>query len=295
MQKARTGFEGGVTWIDARDRSVSLGASPVDLAPVLRERLFERVGSVVCTSATLATTTHAGPSFHFAKGRLGSHADAEELVVASPFDFASRAAFYVADDLPEPSAPGFEHACAARARELAEITGGGAFVLCTSNRAMRAIYHSLASTPGKHGHVLVQGEAPKHVLLDRFRAAGDAILVATMSFWEGVDVPGSALRLVVIDKIPFAVPTEPVVAARSAKIEAEGGNPFTQYAVPAAAITLKQGFGRLIRTRQDAGIVALLDRRAAKRGYGRALLDSLPPARRVKSLDDARDFWQSLD
>jgi ATP-dependent DNA helicase DinG len=295
MQKARTGFEGGVTWIDARDRSVSLGASPVDLAPVLRERLFERVGSVICTSATLATTTHAGPSFHFAKGRLGSHSDAEELVVSSPFDFASRAAFYVADDMPEPSTPGFEQACAVRARELAEITGGGAFVLCTSNRAMRAIYMELSRQPGKHGPLLVQGEAPKHVLLERFRAAGDAILVATMSFWEGVDVPGHALRLVVIDKIPFAVPTEPVVAARSAKIEAEGGNPFTQYAVPAAAITLKQGFGRLIRTRQDAGIVALLDRRAAKRGYGRALTGSLPPARRVKSLDDARDFWQSLD
>ena len=295
MQKARTGFEGGVTWIDSRERSVSLGASPVDLAPVLRERLFERVGSVVCTSATLATTTHTGPSFHYAKGRLGSHSDAEELVVASPFDFASRAAFYVADDLPEPSTPGFDRACAERARELAEITGGGAFVLCTSNRAMRSIYNELVRSPGRHGPLLVQGEAPKHVLLERFRALGDAILVATMSFWEGVDVPGHALRLVVIDKIPFAVPTEPVVAARSAKIEAEGGNPFTQYAVPSAAITLKQGFGRLIRTRQDAGIVALLDRRAAKRGYGRQLLDSLPPARRVKTLEDARDFWQSLD
>lgn len=295
MQKARTGFEGGVTWIDPRERSVSLGASPVDLSPVLRERLFERVGSVVCTSATLATATHAGPSFHFAKGRLGGGGEAEELVVASPFDFASRAAFYVADDLPEPGAPGFEHACAGRARELADITGGGAFMLCTSTRAMRAIHAELAREPGRHGALLVQGEAPKHVLLDRFRSAGDAILVATMSFWEGVDVPGHALRLVIIDKIPFAVPTEPVVAARSAKIEAEGGNPFTQYAVPAAAITLKQGFGRLIRTRQDAGIVALLDRRAAKRGYGRALLESLPPARRVKTLEDARDFWQSLD
>lgn len=168
-------------------------------------------------------------------------------------------------------------------------------MLCTSTRAMRAIHAELAREPGRHGALLVQGEAPKHVLLDRFRSAGDAILVATMSFWEGVDVPGHALRLVIIDKIPFAVPTEPVVAARSAKIEAEGGNPFTQYAVPAAAITLKQGFGRLIRTRQDAGIVALLDRRAAKRGYGRALLESLPPARRVKTLEDARDFWQSLD
>lgn len=295
LAKATRGFEGGITWLDARQRAIALGAAPVDLAPLLRERLFERVATVVCTSATLATATHAGPSFHFVKGRLGALPETEELVVASPFDFAARAALYVAEDLPEPATPGFEQACAARARELTDITGGGAFVLCTSNRAMRAIHAELARGPGRHGPLLVQGEAPKHVLLERFRAAGDAVLVATMSFWEGVDVPGRALRLVVIDKIPFAVPTEPLVAARSAKIEAEGGNPFTQYAVPAAAITLKQGFGRLIRTKKDAGIVALLDRRAARRGYGRALLESLPPARRVRTIDAVRDFWQSIE
>ncbi|MBX3223564.1 MAG: ATP-dependent DNA helicase [Labilithrix sp.] len=301
MQKAATGFESGITWIDSRERgarggrAVALGASPVDLSPLLRERLFDRVASVVCTSATLATATYAGPSFHFAKSRLGALPETDELVVPSPFDFESRAALYVAEDLPEPSAQGFDDACAARARELASITGGGAFVLCTSNRAMRAIHASLARDGGSPGPLLVQGEAPKHVLLDRFRTAGDAVLVATMSFWEGVDVPGRALRLVVIDKIPFAVPTEPIVAARSAKIEAEGGNAFTQYSVPAAAITLKQGFGRLIRTKKDAGIVALLDRRAAKRGYGAALLGSLPRARRVRSVDAVRDFWQSID
>lgn len=295
MARAASGFEGGIAWVDARERAVRVGASPVDLAPLLRERLFERVPSVVCTSATLTTATHAGPSFHFARGRLGALPETEELVVPSPFDFASRAALYVADDLPEPAAPGFDEACASRALELSDITGGGAFVLCTSNRAMRGVHAALSRASGRHGPLLVQGEAPKHVLLDRFRDAGDAILVATMSFWEGVDVPGQALRLVVIDKIPFAVPTEPVVAARSAKIEAEGGNAFTQYSVPAAAITLKQGFGRLIRTSQDRGIVALLDRRATKRGYGRALLGSLPPARRVRSLDAVRDFWRSIE
>lgn len=294
LQKATRGFEGGIAWVESRDRGVSLGASPVDLAPILRERLFERVPSVVCTSATLATATHAGPSFHFARGRLGARGDTDELVVPSPFDFASRAALYVAEDMPEPGMAGFEGACAKRARELADITGGGAFVLCTSNRAMRAIHAALMRDPGRTGLLLVQGEAPKHVLIERFREAGDAVLVATMSFWEGVDVPGRALRLVIIDKIPFAVPTEPVVAARSTKIEIEGGNPFTQYAVPAAAITLKQGFGRLIRTKKDAGIVALLDRRARKRGYGRALLESLPPARQVRSIDAVRDFWQSI-
>jgi ATP-dependent DNA helicase DinG len=291
-RKAIEGFQGGIAWLDPR--TASLGASPVDLAPLLRDRLWDRIPNVVCTSATLATTTHTGPSFHFAKSRLGAPPETPELVVPSPFDFASRAALYVADDLPEPSTPGFEEACAERVRELAAITGGGAFVLCTSNRAMRAI-HGALGRGSLHGPLLMQGEAPKHALLDRFRSAKDAVLVATMSFWEGVDVPGHALRLVVIDKIPFAVPTEPVVAARAAKIEAEGGNPFSQYAVPAAAITLKQGFGRLIRTCRDAGIVALLDRRAVKRGYGRALLESLPPARRIGSIDAVRDFWTGID
>ena len=293
LARAAEGFKSGVVWIDQRDRNVSLGASPVDLGPVLREKLFDRVPSVICTSATLATATSVGPSFHFARSRLGARPDTVELVVASPFDFETRAALYVAEDLPEPTEHGFEDACADRVAELVAITGGGAFVLCTSNRAMRAIRDAL------HGRVpgplLVQGEAPKHVLLDRFRDSGAAVLVATMSFWEGVDVPGSALRLVVLDKIPFAVPSDPLVAARCARIEAEGGNPFTQYSVPSAAITLKQGFGRLIRTKKDAGLVALLDRRAVRKGYGKSLLASLPPARRVRTLDDVRMFWHDID
>jgi ATP-dependent DNA helicase DinG len=140
----------------------------------------------------------------------------------------------------------------------------------------------------------VQGERPKHVLLSRFRESGRAVLVATMSFWEGVDVPGWALRLVVLDKIPFAPPNDPVVAARSARLDREGGNGFTQYSVPSAAMTLKQGFGRLIRTQQDAGVVAILDSRIVKKGYGRALLASLPPARRVKDMDVLRAFWAGV-
>ncbi|MBX3185410.1 MAG: ATP-dependent DNA helicase [Labilithrix sp.] len=293
LARAAQGFESGVVWIDTRERSVSLGASPVDLGPLLREKLFDRVPSVVCTSATLATATSVGPSFHFAKSRLGARAETTELVVASPFDFESRAVFYVAEDLPEPTEPGFEEACADRVVELVSITGGGAFVLCTSNRAMRAIRVALeARVPGP---LLVQGEAPKHALLERFRASSSAVLVATMSFWEGVDVPGHALRLVILDKIPFAVPSDPVVAARCARIEADGGNPFTQYSVPSAAITLKQGFGRLIRSKRDAGIVALLDRRAVRRGYGKTLLASLPPARRMTSLESVREFWWDLD
>ncbi len=300
LARAAQGYAGGVAWLDARERSVSLGASPVDLSPLLREKLFERIPSVICTSATLATATSAGPSFHFARARLGAPAETGELVVPSPFAFEERAALYIPDDLPEPTDARFEQACAERAAELAEITDGGCFVLCTSNRAMRAIHAALVQRfhgsydPAPPAPLLLQGEAPKHVLLERFRASGRAMLVATMSFWEGVDVPGHALRLVVLDKIPFAVPSDPIVAARSARIEAEGGNPFTEYAVPTAAITLKQGFGRLIRTRSDGGIVALLDRRAVRRGYGRSLLASLPPAQRLEHIEEVRSFWQSL-
>jgi ATP-dependent DNA helicase DinG len=293
LASAVRGFEGAVVWIDARERSVALGASPVDIAPTLREKLFDRVPSVICTSATLATAASSGPSFHFARGRLGAPEDSAELVVSSPFDFQTRAVLYVATDLPEPSAPFGDQARIERITDLCAITDGGAFVLCTSNRSMRQIHAALRGR--LRGEVLLQGEAPKHALLDRFRSARSGVLVATMSFWEGVDVPGHALRLVVLDKIPFAVPSDPVVAARCARIEAEGGNPFTEYSVPSAAITLKQGFGRLIRTRSDAGIVALLDPRASRKGYGRALLASLPPARRLTSLDDVRAFWQDVD
>mgnify|MGYP000974786401 CR=1 FL=1 len=297
LSTASRAFDGGVTWLDARDRSVSLGASPIELGPILRERLFDRVPSVVCTSATLATATGSktelAPSFFFAKSRLGALPETGELVVKSPFDFESRAALYVAEDLPEPTDPAFEAASIDRILELLALTGGGAFVLCTSNRAMRVFDAALSGkTPGP---VLVQGKGPKHLLLERFRKNPSSVLVATMSFWEGVDVPGRALRLVVLDKIPFAVPSDPLVVARSRRIEADGGNPFTQYAVPTAAITLKQGFGRLIRTREDTGIVALLDRRAVRRGYGRALLASLPPARRLTALEDVREFWHALE
>jgi ATP-dependent DNA helicase DinG len=278
-----------VRWIDVRSRSVSLGASPVDVGATLRSRLFDRVPSVICTSATLA----AAGSFHFAKARLGAPPEAEELVVASPFDFASRAALYLPDDLPEPADPAFEDAAAARIAELVELTGGGAFVLCTSTRAMKGLHAKLRSRVG--GPLMLQGERPKHLLLSRFRSSGHAVLVATMSFWEGVDVPGWALRLVVMDKIPFAPPNDPVVAARCARLDRDGGNGFTQYSVPSAAMTLKQGFGRLIRTQLDAGIVAVLDRRIVRKGYGRALIASLPPARRVRGMDDLRAFWQAID
>ncbi len=283
-----------VTWVEVRGRSASVGASPVDLGDLFRARVFEPIGAVVLTSATLTTAAAGGGSpFRYLRSRLGldEHltVPVEELAVPSPFDYPNAAILYTPRDLPEVNDAAFVPRAAARIAELVAVTGGGAFVLCTSNRAMRAFAAAL------RGHTprppLLQGDAPKQMLLSRFRAEGNAVLVATMSFWEGVDVPGDALRLVVIDKLPFAVPTDPVVAARCRALEEEGQNPFLAFTVPEAAITLKQGFGRLIRTRSDRGIVAILDRRVRTRGYGTTLLSVLPPAQRTDKLADVEAFW----
>ncbi|MFO0592777.1 MAG: ATP-dependent DNA helicase [Polyangiaceae bacterium] len=287
-----------VTWVEVTQRNVAIGASPIGIGGVLRAHLFEKAHAVVLTSATLTTANRAAASdsFAFVRSRLGLDdsltVPIEEATVPSPFDYAGSSILYVPDDLPEPSEEGFLDAAAERAADLVRITGGGAFVLCTSVRAMRALSRRIGGLLKRP--IMVQGDAPKGAILSRFRAANDGVLVATMSFWEGVDVPGDALRLVVIDKLPFAVPTDPVVAARAKAIEAAGRSPFTEYFVPHAAITLKQGFGRLIRTQRDRGIVALLDRRVRTKGYGRLLSGSLPPARRVGTLDEVRAGWAAI-
>jgi ATP-dependent DNA helicase DinG len=289
--------EGEVGWVESRGSRIVLGRSPVFVGDLLAESLFGRVRSVVCTSATLATPGAEGAqSFDFVRERLGVPPDARTLMIPSPFDFETRVGLYIPRDVPDPSDARFDEAAARRAAELIELTGGGAFVLCTSTRAMRAMHAQLSrvSQKGRWGPLLVQGERPKSLLLSQFRAAKHAVLVATMSFWEGVDVPGAALRLVILDKIPFAVPSDPVVAARCEAIERRGTSAFYEYSVPAAAITLKQGFGRLLRNEADAGLVALLDRRAITKAYGRALLDALPPARRLRTLDDVRSFWVQI-
>jgi ATP-dependent DNA helicase DinG len=279
-----------VAWAETSVKNVAIGSSPVDLSALFRAHVFDRIGSVVLTSATLK----AGGGFDFVRSRLGLDESmtvpVDELEVPSPFDFPTRALLYTPKDLPEPSDAAFADLALERAAELIEQSGGGAFVLCTSVRAMRNFAFGLKRRLGKA--LLVQGESPKAALLGRFRASNDAVLVATMSFWEGVDVPGDALRLVIVDKLPFAVPNDPVVAARCAALEAQGKNPFSAYSVPQAAITLKQGFGRLIRTRTDRGVVAILDRRVRTRGYGAALLATLPPARRTDRLEDVAAFWK---
>lgn len=282
------GEAGAVTWLEARARSAAVGATPIEIASTLRELVFERVAASVLTSATLTTSS----GFTFFRSRVGADSDVcttRELQVPSPFDFSTCALLYTPTDLSEPSDRAFPSQAAQRCAELIEITDGGALVLCTSNRAMSIIHDDLSGRLDLP--VMMQGDAPKTTLLERFRASGRAVLVATMSFWEGVDIAGQALRLVIIDKIPFAVPSDPVVMARCAALEQAGGKPFAEYQVPSAAITLKQGFGRLIRTRRDRGIVAVLDKRIVSRGYGKSMLRSLPPAARASTLDEVRSFW----
>ena len=280
---------GQVSWSLGGARSPSVGSSPIDVGPLLRERLHERVPCIVFTSATLTT----GGDFKFVKRRLGIDAEVSEEVVESPFRYEEQAALYAPTHLPDPRASDFPDAAAGEILELIRMAKGGAFVLCTSLRMMRI----LAKRVGDELEYewFVQGDAPKQTLLDRFRDQGNAVLFATASFWEGVDVPGSALRLVVIDKLPFEVPSDPVVAARCERLEEAGESSFMRYLVPAAALSLKQGFGRLIRTTQDRGVVAILDSRIRRKGYGKVFMRSLPPARVCDTLDEVRALLVSSD
>jgi ATP-dependent DNA helicase DinG len=283
---------GQVTWLEADKSAMTLSSSPVNLASTLRQRVFDRIPSVVLTSATLAT--QSSEPFRFIRKRLGAdscEAEVRELVVDSPFDFRAAARLYLTRRLPEPASPEFLAQATAEMVRLIEASDGGAFVLTTSLRSMRELHAELKPRlPGRA--VLLQGSAPKRALLDSFQRSGSAVLVATMSFWEGVDVPGRALRLVILEKIPFAVPTDPLTQARAQMIEEEGGNPFQELFLPSAQMLLKQGFGRLIRTRRDRGVVALLDSRVLQRGYGQALLAQLPPAKRIVDLEEACRFLE---
>jgi ATP-dependent DNA helicase DinG len=293
---------GRVVWLEAKKTGTTLSSTPVDLSVLLRERVFEVVPAVVLTSATLATESgspkpgsESAPAsvFSYLRKRFGLEDDGgrvSELLVSSPFDFAEQALLYTPSDLPAPGTPAFWDAASLRIRELVAVTGGGCFVLTTSLRAMREIHGRLVGELGGLP-LFMQGQAPKAALVSRFRAAENAVLCATSSFWEGVDVPGRALRLVVLEKIPFPVPSDPIVSARSRVLEEAGDNPFLKLHVPMAALALKQGFGRLVRTQRDVGIVALLDERVHRRGYGAKLLRALPPARRTPHLSEVKEFW----
>ncbi len=284
--------EGGagrrVAWASRSGRTRTIGASPVDVSGILREELFYRCRSVVLTSATLS----AAGKLDFVKRRVGIDFATRDLLLPSPFDYPSQAALYLARDLPDPRSPAYFERAVKEILALVALTDGGAFVLCTSNRMMHAL--ARACRPSLERPVWVQGQGPTSALLDRFRKDGNAVLFATASFWEGVDVPGDALRLVILDKLPFDVPSDPLVSARCLSLTDAGESPFMSYLVPSAALGLKQGFGRLVRTRRDRGIVALLDSRVVSRGYGKTFLASLPDASRCYSLDEVRAFWSHV-
>jgi ATP-dependent DNA helicase DinG len=276
-----------VYWGEVRSTGTYLTASPIDVAELMRKQIVRAGPTPVFTSATLS----AAGQLSYSRARLGLD-DAEELMVASPFDYARQAMLYVPRDLP-PVNDGFSVATAERVQELLAITQGRAFLLFTSHRALREATTRLAKLPFPK---LVQGEAPRATLVDRFRSTPNAVLLGTGSFWEGVDVPGDALSLVVIDKLPFAPHTDPLIAARM-QLRAEAGeDPFAAIQLPAAAIALKQGFGRLIRRRDDRGIVAILDGRIVTRTYGRVFLDTLPAGLpRTSAIEQVRRWWASGD
>ncbi len=282
------GEDAFVTWGERRGRGTFLNASPIDVSAALRELLFDRVESAVLTSATLTVEG----SFGFVASRLGLDAEggAGVLSLPSPFDLGSQSVLYVPRSIPDPGSPAFHGAALGEILSLLEVTRGRAFLLFTSFASLRRTREALEGRVG--WPLLSQGEAPRHALLESFRETPNAVLLATSSFWQGVDVPGDALSLVVIEKLPFDVPTDPLVAARCESVRRRGGNPFADYQVPTAVIDLKQGLGRLLRTRTDVGVLAILDGRLRSRGYGKTFLRSLPPYPVVDAIEDVRRFFE---
>lgn len=272
-----------VYFVEARGRGVFLRATPIEVAETLRELLFDQVRAAVLTSATLAVDG----GFDYLKARLGIE-PTEQLLLPSPFDFQQQAILYVPRGMPEPQSPAFVERAADQVLRLLKTSRGRAFVLFTSYANMNAVVERVAGA--LPFPILIQGEAPKAVLLDNFRSLPGAVLFATASFWQGVDVVGDQLSCVIIDKLPFASPGDPVVAARIERLKKQGGNAFAEYQVPVAVLMLKQGLGRLIRSAADRGILAVLDSRLVEKPYGRRFLESLPPARLVHELDQVESF-----
>ena len=277
-----------VYFLERRGRGVFLRASPIDVSSIVRELLLDRMQGTILTSATLTVDA----SFEYLRGRLGID-DATELRLPSEFDYAQQAILYLPRTMPPPNTERFRDAIAQEVNALLRVTAGRAFILFTSYANLREVYARLESTVPYP--LLVQGTAPRTVLLREFRATPNAVLLATASFWQGVDVAGEALSCVVIDKLPFASPGDPLTAARMEKIEEDGGNPFADYQVPLAILTLLQGLGRLLRHRSDRGVLALLDPRLRSKGYGRRFLASLPPAPVTHDLAEVNHFFNGGD
>lgn len=276
-----------IHWFETQRTAFRLNLTPLNVAPVFRSCLDNLACAWVFTSATLAV----GESFtHFAS-QLGLE-DAQTLKLDSPFDYARNALLYLPGGLPDPNAPEYGDAVVTCAREVLAASGGRAFLLFTSHFALRHAARELeADCPYP---LLVQGTAPRRELLERFRALGNAVLLGTSSFWEGVDVRGEALSCVIIDKLPFGSPGDPVLQARIEALRRQGANPFMAYQLPNAVITLKQGIGRLIRDRGDRGVLVLCDPRLRGKSYGRVFLNSLPPMPRTQAIDDVHAFFAGV-
>ena len=274
-----------VFWWERRGRGLFLEASPIDVSSILGERLFEKVDTVILTSATLAV----GGTFDFLKRRLGVD-HASEHVYPSHFDFQHQVLLYTPLHLPDPRESSFSRRASEEVVEILKATRGRAFVLFTSHQQMRDTYERVR--PQLRYPMLIQGQAPRTALLERFRSTPHAVLFATSSFWQGVDVQGEQLSAVIIDRLPFAVPSDPVVAARIRQLNDDGGNAFFEYQVPQAVISLKQGFGRLIRSQADRGVLSILDPRLVRKQYGRQFFESLPDYRRTAELQEVKEFMR---
>jgi len=274
-----------VYWYERRGRGIFLQATPIDISGLLAERLFDRVPTAILTSATLTSNG----SFDFIRSRLGIK-QSRELIVPSHFDFQRQAILYLPPTIPDPRDPGFLEAAVDEITKILQITQGRAFVLFTSINQMNEAYKRISELVDFP--CFLQGQGSKTGLLEKFRRTPNAVLFATSSFWQGVDVQGEALSCVIIDRLPFAVPTDPVIAARQRYIERQGGDSFYEYSVPQAVIMLKQGLGRLIRSTEDVGVLSVLDPRLRTKGYGQIFLRSLPPCPVTTNIEDIAQVFQ---
>lgn len=278
-----------IEWFERKEKNLILSATPVDVSEELQASLFSSVAACVFTSATLTT----GGNFSYFFQRMGLPEETPALSFSSPFDYAQQTRLYVpGDDFPEPADQGYQKALHENIDVLIRMADGRALVLFTSFKALEAAWHALE---GNLSYPLLrQGEAPRYELLRRFSSQTDTVLFAVASFWEGVDIPGESLSLVIIDKLPFEVPSDPVIMARMNRIKAEGGNPFHTFQVPRAILTLRQGVGRLMRSTKDCGVIAILDVRLFSKGYGKRFRGSLPPSPVVRELGEVERFFKQI-